>query len=168
MSEKPTLATSNDDQVPDKPKATLTPDDNPDTLTVRFAKPLKGQQYESEDYGVTVAQTLSWRSAWLRAVALAWSDEALRDELCENPFKFIRSYCGYTLPRTVNLVVVKDPNAKFERGEDDVNGWTWTLTQNLLVMFLPDKPQGCSESDALIALSAFESVGSAYPFTMTC
>jgi ribosomally synthesized peptide (two-chain TOMM family) len=159
------------DYAPLASTAELTPHGAPDTLTVKFKHRLKGREYQSEDYGITVAQTLSWRSAWLRAVALAWSDESkdgLRDQLCADPFKFIRNHCGYTLPKTVNLVVVPDPNSKFERGDDDVNGWEWTLTQNMLVMFLPDKPKDSSASDALIALAAFESVGSAYPFTMTC
>jgi ribosomally synthesized peptide (two-chain TOMM family) len=127
--------------------------------------------YQKADYLHGVEYTEEWRATWLRAVALAWSDTSLQNELMANPAAFFKKYCNYNLPPTVDLVVVDpstlntDPQCGFSPGSGSGYDWTWQLPRSVLLMFLPPKPADIKQQ--AIALAAYEAVGKQYPFTVT-
>lgn len=137
-------------------------------LCLQYKNPIEPEQFEAEEFGSAVTETLAWRSAWLRAISLAWSSDEFKRRLCENPYAFIHNYCGYAIPKNVTVVVVPDDHAAFSPGEDETNSWLWHLTRSVLVMYLPPRPEGQQGQDAIIALAAYDAVGSAYPFTACC
>lgn len=151
---------------PNSIKATVDSEEN--RIVLQYSGPIKPEEYQAEEFATAIPDTVAWKSAWLRAVALAWSDEKLKKELCDDAYTFIQNYCGYAIPKAVQLVVVPDTNASFDRNTDQTNSWEWHLTRSVLVMYLPNKPPGTDASDALVALSAYQLVGLAYPFTACC
>lgn len=114
-----------------------------------------------------------WRATWQRAIALAWSSPDLKSQLLANPFHFFKQYCNYSLPPTVDLVVVDasevepEGSCAFVPDPSDPNGpnWKWTLPRSVLIMFLPPPPP--AGTSTAVALAAYEAVGKSYPFTMT-
>lgn len=125
--------------------------------------------YQKADYIHGIEYTEEWRATWLRAVALAWSDSDLQNELMDDPAAFFKAHCNYCLPPTVDLVVVDpstlstEPSCGFSSGSG--YDWQWQLPRSVLIMFLPPKPADASQQ--AIALAAYEAVGKQYPFTVT-
>jgi hypothetical protein len=94
-----------------------------------------------------------------------------KSQLINYPFLFLKTYCNYALPPTVDLVVVDATTMTspwgFQQDPSTPNGpgWRWTLSPSVLIMFLPPAPTD-GTSDA-VALAAYEAVGKSYPFTMS-
>jgi ribosomally synthesized peptide (two-chain TOMM family) len=135
-------------------------------LTYENAERLKTETYEREDILQATQDLNNWRSTWLRAIGLAWSDDQLKQELLDDAYLFFRKYCDYTVPKTVQVVVRDDKDSKWKPGLADYHNWQWRLTRNILILNLPQKPE--DEGQAAVALAAYEAVGSSYPFTTCC
>lgn len=103
---------------------------------------------------------------WLRAIGLAWSDEALARELCEDPYKFFLNYCEYKMPRSIDVVVMPDENSRWMPGMPERHNWRWHLTRNVLVLHLPKKP--VNDAEGPVALAAYEALGKTCPFSVAC
>jgi ribosomally synthesized peptide (two-chain TOMM family) len=135
-------------------------------LVLSFLERPDAEPYTREDFIEATEHLHAWRSAWLRAIGLAWSDEALARQLCEDPYKFFLNYCEYKMPRTVDIVVMPDEESRWVPGMPDRHNWRWNLTRNVLILHLPRKP--ANESEGPIALAAYEAVGKTYPFSISC
>ena len=135
-------------------------------LVVSYRERPEAEPYTREDYLEGTEHLHAWRPAWLRAIGLAWSDEELARQLCEDPYKFLLNYCEYKMPRTVDIVVVPDEGSKWVPGMPERHNWRWNLTRNVLVLHLPQKP--VNDSEGPVALAAYEAVGKTYPFTIAC
>lgn len=149
--------------------STLT--DSNTELTVSFenradgsAAPVPGIEYSKASYLHGMEYTEEWRATWLRAIALAWSDDTLKNELLADPYTFFKTHCNYELPPTVDLAVVEDARNGDGYDAGSEHAWLWKLPRSILIMFLPPKPP--VEQQA-IALAAYEAVGKQYPFTVT-
>lgn len=135
-------------------------------LVLSFQERPDPEPYTREDFLEATEHLHAWRSAWLRAIGLAWSDDALAQELCADPYKFFLNYCEYKMPRTIDIVVMPDENSRWIPGMPDRHNWRWNLTRNVLILHLPKKP--AEESEGPIALAAYEAVGKTYPFSLAC
>lgn len=135
-------------------------------LVVSYRERPEPEPYTREDYIEATEHLHAWRAAWLRAIGLAWSDEALARELCADPYKFFLNYCEYKMPRTIDIVVMPDDDSRWVPGMPERHNWRWNLTRNVLVLHLPRKP--ANDSEGAVALAAYEAVGKTYPFSMAC
>jgi hypothetical protein len=133
----------------------------------------------------------SWRNAWLRAVARAWSDPDFADQLTArgkytesrpSPGKTARHTkqalldCGFTFPAFFNdlldIEVVPYSEAKgvsatkrYRRGKvSDPNGWIQFKSELAakLTLILPPPPD---DEDRAIALADYDAAGRIYPFS---
>lgn len=122
--------------------------------------------YKGENFVLGAGISYDWLPAWLRAIALAWSDTQLKQALVERPQEFLKTYCNYTIPDTVEIVVREDTASQFTTDPNNHDSYQWVMSKNVLILNLPQKPE--SESQAAVALAAYEAVGLSYPFTCTC
>jgi ribosomally synthesized peptide (two-chain TOMM family) len=135
-------------------------------LVLSYQERPQPEPYTREDFIEATEHLHAWRSVWLRAIGLAWSDEALARQLCEDPYKFFLTYCEYKLPRTVDIVVMPDEDSQWVPGMPERHNWRWHLTRNVLILHLPKKP--ANDSEGPVALAAYEAVGKTYPFSVAC
>jgi ribosomally synthesized peptide (two-chain TOMM family) len=129
-----------------------------------------------EDWTAASKTNADWQPAWLRAIALAWSDPNLMAELVGVDAKgepkakaFLQKHCDYTVPAHLRLEARADTGAGagWYPGGVDANPdtWVWKVSQTELVMYVPVKPD---VSQQAVALAAYEAIGRVYPFTTCC
>jgi ribosomally synthesized peptide (two-chain TOMM family) len=107
----------------------------------------------AEDVIGALKSFLEWRRTWGRAVALAWSSNALRDELIANPDEFFFKHCNYVVPHTTVIKVIADEKAKY-----DPNTASWEhINATVLTIYLPGKPDEAKFS--ALALSDYMAAG---------
>lgn len=104
-----------------------------------------------------------WETCWLRAIGLAWRDDALKAELLADAPAFLRRHCGYEMPDTMHIMVEEDPGSKWS---PNAQGKSWVARPNVLTVFLPAKPD--DSRDWAVALADFEGVGTMMPFSFCC
>ena len=105
----------------------------------------------------------SWNTAWARAIARAWIDEAFKSELLETPEVALKKF-GYDLPSGLKLTI-KDYQGDFSyKNNPSENGWNHMLDEitGEVIMVLPPKP--CPEEQG-IAIADYEATGKTFPFT---
>lgn len=111
-----------------------------------------------------IRSSMGWQNAWMTAIALAWSDEKLGEELIADPADFFRKHCKYQLPDGLTVRVAYMPQ---EDSAGKKTGWDpatklWYLKNTEVTMFLPPPPPLEERS---VALSAYSAAGRSYPFT---
>lgn len=123
--------------------------------------------YKKEDTVDAIKHEFEWRDAWLRAIALAWSDPKLKDRLIRDPETFLEEFCNYKLPDMLSITVVDDPEQRWEAGSKDKPGdFKWHLRKHELKLFLPSAP--LQKELYAVALADYDSTGAPYPFTTLC
>jgi ribosomally synthesized peptide (two-chain TOMM family) len=106
--------------------------------------------------------TESWRSIWLKAVALSWEDEGFRAQLVANPREALWQRFGYQVPGEVDIKISQPDGSQFgwRPGEGPSN---WTMPAANLDLQLPPAPKAKAE-DWAIALADYAD-STSYPFT---
>lgn len=128
-------------------------------LPLSAAPPLLGQSYNASlgDFSAF----LDFGGVTLRALALAWHNDAFKKLLLTDVIDALAAYFGYNCPWDLKLVVKEDTSARWAPGSSG-SGWT-SLTKNVLLLDLPQPPP---DGDIrAIALTAYNETGPAYPFT---
>jgi len=151
------------------------------TLKVKIQREIAGRPNvvisKQEDILLANKKNAEWQPAWLRAIALAWSDPKYRDELvgvdertkAPKARAFLKKYCNFDVPEHLLLRVEQDDDA--DSGWDPVGGdrdpstWLWKVKQTEMTMYIPKKPPAAQQS---VALAAYEAMGRIYPFTTCC
>jgi ribosomally synthesized peptide (two-chain TOMM family) len=154
-------------------------DRGPAAFKARLDKELRGRPKvvlgAQEDFTKASKQNADWQPAWLRAIALAWSDKKYFDELVGVDAKgqpkaraFFLKYCNFCLPDHLLLTVEYDEAAVWDPigGDDKPDTWLWRVKQTQLTMYLPRPPEKLEERP--VALAAYEAMGRVYPFTTCC
>ena len=150
----------------------------------RLESNIQAIEFSKANYVNSLEYTEDWRTAWQRAIALAWSDPGLKHKLVHDPFLFLKEHCNYALPPTVELLVVPCETLKprlpsehdtlgfhAEQGHDNGPNWKWVLPRTVVIMSLPPPPGGWDHPDQnsyAVALNAYDAVGKSYPFTVSC
>lgn len=112
-----------------------------------------------------IRANMLWQDAWIMAIALAWSDDALREELKSDPAAFFKQHCNFNVPESLTIEVLDSPDADSQGvapGWDPETG-IWYLRNTVVQMYLPPPPP--VEQQA-IAMSAYVATGRTYPFTV--
>lgn len=109
--------------------------------------------------------SMKWQDAWMMAIAIAWSNEALQQELIQEPRKFFKERCDFDLPPGLTFKVITTPE---KDSEGNRTGWDpekklWYLKNTEVTMYLPPAP---ALQDQAVALSAYLATGRTYPFTL--
>jgi ribosomally synthesized peptide (two-chain TOMM family) len=116
-----------------------------------------------EDVLKAIVEQQNWQAAWLRAIALAWSNKDFETALRRDPNDFLKRYCDYDLPRSLEVRVEKDERSEWIPGDPQKFNWRWRLRKTTLILYLPNAPE--EETEWPVALAAYESAGKVYPFT---
>jgi ribosomally synthesized peptide (two-chain TOMM family) len=100
---------------------------------------------------------LEFQEVYLRAVALAWTDDGFKALLTSDMRAALENYFGYDCPWNVDLKAVEGGT-----------GWdsktkTWDLPKMLTSVGLPNKPETFEEQ--LVAFAAYNDAGPTYLFT---
>src|SRR5262245_28895448 len=121
--------------------------------------------YKKEDAIQGFKDLFEWRDTWLRAIALSWADNKLKERLLQDPKGFFEEYCNYKVPEMLAIKVVEDPEQRWEPGPKD-RPWDfkWHLVQHDLTLHLPSPPD--KKELQAIALSDYDATGAPYPFTV--
>jgi ribosomally synthesized peptide (two-chain TOMM family) len=93
--------------------------------------------------------------AWLRAVAIVWSDPAKMDQLKREPRQFLHAHCGYDAPANVELAV--------HEAQASGGSWHWAVRSPLeaeVVLEIPPPPE---LSEQPVALAELANVFAAIP-----
>ncbi|MCG8417497.1 MAG: BMA_0021/BMA_0022 family TOMM bacteriocin [Proteobacteria bacterium] len=157
-----------------KPEITINPDGHGLKIEGQRKGPFNAQPTPSENILSDMESFKAWHYAWLRAVALAWSDDKLRADLLEDPVDFFLVHCNYRVPSGLKLFVYEadlDSEGKvnesvygtFPPGWDAENN-IWYLEDSIVAMYLPPTPDF---KDQAVALAAYDATARSYPFT-TC
>ncbi len=112
-----------------------------------------------------IRDSMKWQDAWMLAIAIAWSDDALKEELIREPRKFFKERCAFNLPSGLTFKVTTMPT---HDSHGNNTGWDperrmWYLKNTEVTMYLPPAPD---LQDQAIALSAYLATGRTYPFTI--
>ncbi|WP_437736735.1 BMA_0021/BMA_0022 family TOMM bacteriocin [Sorangium sp. So ce1335] len=106
--------------------------------------------------GTSLADRLqAFESACLRAIALAWEDEAKLELLRRDPRRFFRTCCDYELPQNLALNIREAREAPpAERG---AWGWDgrhgkWNLPRAEITLYIPPPPELTERAVALAEL----------------
>lgn len=103
---------------------------------------------------------LKFQEVYLRAIALAWSDDTFKKQLLENAEKTFQDYFGYICPWNVALSVVEPyPTGSYKWNSDLM---CWNLPKNSIGIGIPKKPD---EDNQPVALAAYNDAGPTYLFT---
>ncbi|GAB6042965.1 BMA_0021/BMA_0022 family TOMM bacteriocin [Endothiovibrio diazotrophicus] len=102
---------------------------------------------------------LEFQNVYLRAIALAWTDDEFKRRLLDDASLALQDYYGYKLPWTVRLSV--------ESVDEKVHGWNsrekrWNLPRDTISVGIPEKP---GEDSQPVALAAYNDAGPTYLFT---
>lgn len=101
------------------------------------------------------ATSQALEGAWLRAVAIVWSDPAQLDLLKRDPRQFLHAHCGYDAPANVELAV--------REAQASGGSWHWAVRSPLeaeVVLEIPPPPE---LSEQPVALAELASVFAAIP-----
>jgi ribosomally synthesized peptide (two-chain TOMM family) len=121
------------------------------------------------DYGLgNWEDFLLFGGVTLRAIALAWQDEAFRDALDRNALNALQGWLNYAPQWNLEIDVQDAPRSGWMPTEDPELP-QWLLTEkNLVTLDLPNPPvdaDGQLQPVAPIALAAYNNTGELYPFT---
>lgn len=101
---------------------------------------------------------LEFQEVYVRAIALAWRDDAFKSALEANAALALQQYFGYKLPWNITLKVVSPPSQYGWRAAKQ----SWDLPKNSMTFGLPARPDIAEEA---IALAAYNDAGPCYLFT---
>ena len=111
-----------------------------------------------EPDGQASAQELKF--AWLRAVAIVWSDPAKLELLKRDPRQFFAAECGYALPENLVLTV--------REAQEAGGSWQWnerSLPKGELTLYVPPPSE---LSDQPIAMADLASAVATVPACCLC
>lgn len=119
----------------------------------------------AEDPLAGLRGAMAWQYAWTSAIALAWSDPAMKSVLLGDPHLFFKVYTNYTLPSGITLTVKEMEKADMA---GNTTGWDpknkiWYLQKTELTMYIPPPPP---HDERAVALAAYVATARAYPFTI--
>jgi ribosomally synthesized peptide (two-chain TOMM family) len=87
--------------------------------------------------------------AWLRAVAIVWSDPAKLELLKRDPRQFFADECGYTLPGNLVLTV--------REAQEAGGSWEWnqrSLPKGEVTLYVPPPPELSDQPIAMADLAS--------------
>jgi ribosomally synthesized peptide (two-chain TOMM family) len=87
--------------------------------------------------------------AWLRAVAIVWSDPAKLELLKREPRQFLHAHCGYNAPTNVGITV--------REAQASGGSWRWGVRSPLeaeLILEVPPPPELSEQPVALAELAS--------------
>ncbi|MBT8339091.1 MAG: hypothetical protein HKP58_16110 [Desulfatitalea sp.] len=113
---------------------------------------------------------LEFEEVYLRAVALAWTDEDFKEKLLSDAESAIEQYFNYRCPWSLDIQVREVNEKEIELGA----GWHppaegrqgfWKLPKDTFYYRLPPKPDTIDPEEEPIALAAYNDSGPTYLFT---
>jgi len=103
----------------------------------------------------------------VRAIAIAWKDDAFARALSTDAASALESWLGYRFPWNIPLKIeITGSKTKWQPAKDAASNGFWeNLPTNTLTLAIPNKPDDSDAKVFPIALAAYNNTGPAYPFT---